>query len=117
MAHSSSADQSTSSWSIPSETTLRAGERTCTQKLFIPSLEKQDSSSANLWWRKFIQYIKMKKDIDLSTMTNSEEILPQFRDQLEIEIKVTFLWAIGQSELTEMTKTVRKREPSALPLK
>ena len=68
------ADQSTSSRSLPSETTLRAGERTCTQKLYIPSLEKHDSSGANLWWRKFAQYIKMTKDIDLSTMTNSNEI-------------------------------------------
>ena len=49
-------------------------------------------------------------------MTNSKGILPQFRDQLELEIKDTFVWAIGQSALTEMTKTVREREPSALPL-
>ena len=56
------------------------------------------------------------KDIDLSTMTNSNELLPQFRDQLELEIRDTFLRAIGQSALTEMTKTVREREPSALPL-
>ena len=49
-------------------------------------------------------------------MTNSKEILPQFRDQLELEKKDTFLWAIGQSALTEMTKTVRKREPRVLPL-
>ena len=27
-----------------------------------------------------------------------------------------FLWAIGQNALTEMTKTVREREPSSLPL-
>ena len=58
------ADQSTNSRSIPSETTLRAGEGTCNQKLSIPSLEKQDSSIANLWWRKFAQHIKMTKDID-----------------------------------------------------
>ena len=58
----------------------------------------------------------MTKDIDLSQMTNSKEILPQFRDQLELEIRDTFLWAIGRSALTEMTKTVRERELSALPL-
>ena len=109
-------DQSSSSQLIPNETTLRAGERTCTQKLTIPSLEKHDSSSANLWWRKLVQYIKMTKDIDLSQMVNPKEILPQFRNQLELEIKDTFLWAIGQSALSEMTKTVREREPSTLPL-
>ena len=113
--HDRATDQSSSSQLIPNETTTRAGERTCTQKLTIPSLEKHDSSSANLWWRKFVQYIKMTKDIDLSQMVNPKEILPQFRDQLELEIKDTFLWAIGQSALSEMTKTVREREPSTIP--
>ena len=56
-------------------------------------------------------------DIELSTTTNSKEVLPQFGNHLELEIKVTFLWAIGQSALTEMTKTVIEQEPSALPLK
>ena len=69
-----------------------------------------------MWWRKLVQYIKMTKEIDLSTMTNNKEILPQFRDQLELEIKDKFLWAIGQTAITEMTKTVREREPSSLPL-
>ena len=58
----------------------------------------------------------MTKNIDLSTITNSKEILPQFRGQLELEIKDTFLLAIGQRSLTEMTETVREREPSVLPL-
>ena len=49
-------------------------------------------------------------------MTKSNEMLPQFRDQLELELKDTFLWAIEQSALTETTKTVREREPSVLPL-
>ena len=101
---------------LPNETMNRTAERTCTQKLTIPTLEKQDYTSANLWWRKFEQYIKMTKDLDLSTMTNSKEILPQYRDQLEAEIEYIFLWAIGQNAITEMTKTVREREPSSLPL-
>ena len=101
---------------LPNDTINRTNERTCTQKLTIPTLEKQDYTNANMWWRKFVQYIKMTKDLDLSKMTNSKEILPQYRDQLETEIKDIFLWAIGQNALTEMTKTVREREPSSLPL-
>ena len=58
----------------------------------------------------------MTKEIDLSIMTNNKEILPQFPDQLELEIKDKLLWAIGQTAITEMTKTVREREPSSLPL-
>ena len=94
----------------------RTAERTCTQKLTIPTLEKQDYTSANMCWRKFVQYIKTTKEIDLSTMTNNKEILPQFRDQLELGIKNILLWAIGQTAITEMTKTVQEREPSSLPL-
>ena len=51
----------------------------------------------------------MTKDLDLSTKTNSKEILPQYRDHLGREIKDIFLWVIGQSAITEMTKTVRER--------
>ena len=106
----------TSSRSLPNNTTARSVERTITQKLPIPILEKNDHTSAKLWWRKFIQYIKMTRELDLSKMTNSKEVLPQYRDQLEEEIKDVFIWAIGQSALTEMTKTVREREPTSLPL-
>ena len=81
-----------SSQSIPNNTTTRSVERTCTQKLSIRILEKNDHTSAKLWWRKFVQYIKMTRDIDLSKMTNSKEILPQFRVQLEEEIEDVFLW-------------------------
>ena len=74
----------------PNETMNRTTERTCTQKFTTPTLEKQDYTSANMWWRKFVQYIKMTKDLDLSTMTNSKEILPQYRDQLETEKRTYF---------------------------
>ena len=101
---------------LPNELMNRTVDRTCTQKLTIPTLEKQDQANASMWWRKFVQYIKMTKEIDLSTMTNSKEILPQYRDQLETDIKDIFFWAIGQNAITEMTKTFREREPSSLPL-
>ena len=109
--------EQTSSSHIPfNETSARTAERTCTQKLSIPSLQKYDSSSANLWWREFVQYVKMTKDIDISPIVNSKKILPQYREQLETEIKDIYLWAIRQNALTEMTKTVKEREPSSLPL-
>ena len=49
-------------------------------------------------------------------MTNNKEISPQYRDQLETDIKGIFIWAIGRNAITEMTKTVREREPSSLLL-
>ena len=58
----------------------------------------------------------MTRELDLSKMTNSKEVLPQYRDQLEVEIQDVFILAIGQSALTEMTKTIREKEPTPLPL-
>ena len=98
---------------LPNDTLNRTNERTCTQKFIIPTLEKQDYTNSNMWFRKFVQYIKMTKDLDLSKITNNKEILPQYRDQLETEIKDIFLWAIGQNAITKMTKTVRGRENQA----
>ena len=109
-------DQTSSNRPPLNETSMRTGERTCTQKLSIPSLEKYDSSIANLWWRKFVQYVEMTKDIDIAPMVTSKGKLPQNREQLEIEIKDIFLWAIGQNALTENTKKVREKEPSSLQL-
>ena len=101
---------------LPNDTMNRTADRTCTQKLTIPTLEKQDQTNASMWWRKFVQYKKMTKDVDLSNMTTSKEILPQNRNQLEADIKDICILAIGQKAITEMTKTVREREPSSLSL-
>ena len=105
-----------SSQSIPNNATTRSVERTSTQKLSIPILEKNVHTSAKLWWRKLVQYIKMTRDFDLLKMTNSKEILLHFSDQFEEDIKDVFIWAIEQSAITEMTKTVREREQNSLPL-
>ena len=40
---------------LTNETMNRTADRNCTQKLTIPTLEKQDYTSANMWWRKFVQ--------------------------------------------------------------
>ena len=104
------------SQSLPNNTTSRSVDWTATQKLPIPMLETNDHTNAKLWWRKFVQYINMTREIDLSKMTNPKEILPQFREHLEEEIKDVFIWAIDQSAITEMTKTVREREINSLPL-
>ena len=91
---------------LPNDTLNRTADRTCTQKHNVPTPKKQD----------FVKYKKMTKEIDLSPMTNSKEKLPECRDQLETEIKDTFIWVIGQNAITEMTKTVSKGESSSLPL-
>ena len=94
---------------LPNDSMNRTVDRTCTQKLTIPTLEKQGQAKASMWWRKIVQDIKMTKDRDLSTMTKSKEILPQYRDQLETDTKDIFIWAIGQNAITEITKTVREK--------
>ena len=97
-------------------TTTRAGERTSTQKRTTPSPEKYDNDSAYLWWHKIVQYTKVTEEIDILTMVTSKETLPQYSELLETKLKDKFLWAIGQNALTWMTKTVRKKEHSSLPL-
>ena len=96
---------------LPNDTMNRTADRTCTQKFTITTLETPDQVNASMWWRKFVLYIKMTKDNDLSTMTNSREILPQNRDQLETGIKAIFILAIGQNAITVMTKMVKERKP------
>ena len=54
----------------------------------------------------------MTRDIALSKLANFKEKLPQYEDQLEENIKDVFIWAIGQPQITEVTKTVRERGPS-----
>ena len=72
---------------LPNNTDTISVERTTTQELTIPILEKIDHTSAKLWWTKFTHYIKITREIDLSKMTNSKNVLPQYIDQLEEEIK------------------------------
>ena len=97
------------------ETRSRFVERGSKQKLTIPALEKRDSTGARLWWRRFIQYIKMVHDIDLSEMTTDVEVKPEYRDRLDEEIKDVFIWALGEVAMKEMTRTVRERDPNSLP--
>ena len=47
----------------------------------------------------------MTQDIDLTNMTTDKEIIPEFREELEVKIKDIFIWALGEAAVTEMTKT------------
>ena len=84
------------------------------QKITLPILEKRTIQEAKLWWRRFIQYVKMTQDIDLNTKTTDKEILAEYRDELEIKIKDIFIWALGKAAVTEMTKTVRDNDPNRM---
>ena len=70
----------TGSWTsgqlLPEKKMNMTAYRTCTQNITIPTLEKQDPSNESLRWRTFGQYVKMTKDVDLSTMTNTKEMQP-----------------------------------------
>ena len=96
------------------DTTARTAEKK--QKLPIPALDKKDSRSAQLWWRRFTQYIKMTHEIDLSEMTTDKEIKEEYREMLDREIKDIFIWSLGETAIKEMTRTVREKEPNSLPL-
>ena len=91
-------------------------DRNPKQKLTIPTFEKRGINEAKLWWRRFIQYVKMTHEMDLSVMTTDKEIKPEYREQLDREIKDLFIWSIGEAAVTEMTKTIREKDPNSLPL-
>ena len=88
--------------------TAKSVERTCTQSkhLAIPILNKHDTESVGLRRRRFVQYVKMTKHIDLTEMKTSKEIRYEYRYKLEKEVKD--IW------ITEMTKTMRVMEPTTL---
>ena len=54
------------------------------QKITLPIFEKKTIPEAKLWWKRFIQYVKMTQDKDLTIMTNDKEILSQYREELEL---------------------------------
>ena len=118
--HGDRSGAGTDNWTHTSDNTvnltMRPGDRSAKQKLSIPTLDKRDITGAKLWWRRFVQYIKMTHGIDLSEMTTDKEIRTEYCEQLDAEIKDTFIWALGETAMKEMTRTVREREPGSLPL-
>ena len=86
------------------------------QKITLPTFEKRGIQEAKLWWRRFTQYIKKTQNIDLNIMTTDREILENYRNDLEHRIKDLFIWALGESAITEMTRTVRDNDPNRMDI-
>ena len=99
-----------------SEESERKGRMKQHQKITSPTSEKKTIREANFSWRRFNQYVKMTKDIDLTIMKNDEEVLNHYRDELEVKIKDIFIWALGEGAVTEMTKTVRDNDPNKVSI-
>ena len=55
------------------EDSNRKGRTKPHQKNTLPILEKKTIQEAKLWWRRFIQYVKITQDIDLNNMTTDKE--------------------------------------------
>ena len=49
-------------------------------------------------------------------MTTDQEILEQYRNYLDIRIKHLCNWVLGESAITEMTRTVRDNDPNKLDI-
>ena len=49
-------------------------------------------------------------------MTTDREILEQYGAELEERIKYLFTWALRESAITEMTRTVRDNDPNKLKI-
>ena len=92
----------------------KKGRTTTHQKRTLPIFEKKTIQEAKLWWRRFIQYVKMTQKVDLNRMTTDKEITEEYREELKIKIKDIFIWALGEEAVTEMTKTVRDNDPNKM---
>ena len=57
---------------------------------------------------------KMIQNIDRNEMTTDREILQNYRDDLEHRIKGLFIRELGESAITEMTRTVRYNDPNRM---
>ena len=57
----------------------KRGRTKTDQKITLPIFEKRTIQEAKLWWRRFIQFVKMTQDIDLNTMITDKEILADYR--------------------------------------
>ena len=98
----------------PTEESERKGRNKPHQTITLPNFEKKTIQEAKLWWRGFIQYVEMTQDIDLNNVTTDKEMLPAFRDELEVKTKDIFIWALGEAAITGMTKTVRDNDPNKM---
>ena len=58
----------------------------------------------------------MTQNIDLNQVTTDREILEQYQNDLNIRIKDLFIWALGESAITEMTRTVRDNDPNRMDI-
>ena len=86
------------------------------QKMYSPTFVQRGIQKAKLRWSSFTQYIKMTQNIDLNVMTNDREILQEHRDELEHRIKDLFIWELGESAITGMTRAVRDNDPNKMEI-
>ena len=86
------------------------------QKITLPNFLNPGIQEATLWWRRFTQYIKKTQNIVLNVMTTYREILPNYRDDVELRVKELFIWALSETAITEMTKTVTDNDPNRLDI-
>ena len=58
----------------------------------------------------------MTQNIDLNEMTTDRENLPNHRDDLEHRIKDLLICALGESAITEPTRTVRDNDSNKMDI-
>ena len=60
--------------------------------------------------------IKMtqNQNVNLNEMTTDRKIKPNYKDDLEYRSKDLFIWALGESAITEMTRTVRDHDTNRM---
>ena len=112
MKNNKNSESTSSSNGETSERGTTKNEKTH-QMITLPTFENRGILEAKLW-SVDSQYIKMTQNIDLNIMTTDREILEQNPIEFEKRNKDLFIWALGESAITEMRRTVRDNDPNRM---
>ena len=58
--------------------------------------------------------VRKRRDTGYRLEHNDKEIIPEYREELEVKIKYKFIWALDEAAVTEMTKVVKDNDPNKL---
>ena len=114
MESQKSSESTSSSSEIPERANAKTEKNS--SENYVTNVRETRNTRGKVWWRRFTQYMKMTQIIDLNEMTTNREILSNYRDNLKHRIKDLFIWALGESAITELTRTVRDNDPNKVDI-
>ena len=110
----SSESTSSSNGEIPERANAKTEKNS--SKNYVTNVRETGNTRGKIMVAKIYPVLKMTQNFDLNEMTTDRGILPNYRDDLEHRIRDLFIWALGESAITEMTRTVRDNDPNKMDI-